>query len=877
MKWTGLNELRESFLSYFESKNHQRIKSYPLVPQGDKSLLLINSGMAPMKNYFLGISTPPSKRVTTCQKCIRTPDIERVGKTSRHGTYFEMLGNFSFGDYFKVEATKWAWEYVTEVIKMPIDRLWVSIYQDDDEAFDIWTKQVGVSPDRIVRLGKADNFWEIGSGPCGPCSEIYFDRGEQNGCGDENCAVGCDCDRFVEFWNLVFSQFNSDGKGNYELMQNPNIDTGMGLERLACIVQGVDNLFEVDTVQNIMKHIMKITKASYKTDEKTNVSLRVITDHIRSTTFMIADGVMPSNEGRGYVLRRLLRRAARHGRLLGVNAPFLFEVVETVVNENKSEYQELAQKCDYIKTIVEQEEISFCKTVEKGMELLTQILENCTDNKKSVSGEQAFKLYDTFGFPIDLTIEIAAEKGIEIQLEEFDKLMNEQKTKAREARKNAGVISWNDETLSSLGNAGTKFVGYSSNSVETKLQAIILNSELSETANEGDEIVIVVEKTPFYATSGGQTADIGKAWNNDCEINIFDCQKDNAGNYLHYGIVKNGSVKINDAVTVEIDTQNRVATMKNHTAAHLLQAALRNVLGEHVHQAGQQVDAKRMRFDFSHFSAVTKEQLLEIENQVNQKIMEAIPLQVEEMPLEQAQKIGAMALFSEKYSDTVRVCKISDYSIELCGGTHIDNTSKIGLFKIISEISVAAGTRRIEAATSLGVLELLNQSEMLLTNAQSLLKAPNSNDIITKINILQNDIKQKDKEISSLNEKMADSKLDEIFEKAQIIGDIKFVSGIFNGINATVLKAIGDKIKEREKNVVAVVASANDASSNLLCVCSDLAISKGLDANTIIKQASAVAGGKGGGRKDSAMAGISMPEKIEQALAASKEIVENLL
>jgi alanyl-tRNA synthetase len=878
MKWTGLNELRESFLSFFESKSHTRLKSYPLVPQGDKSLLLINSGMAPMKKFFLGQEVPPSKRVTTCQKCIRTPDIERVGKTSRHGTYFEMLGNFSFGDYFKVEATKWAWEYITEVIQMPLDRIWVSIYQDDDEAFEIWTKQVGVRAERIVRLGKEDNFWEIGSGPCGPCSEIYYDRGVENGCDNPNCAVGCDCDRFVEFWNLVFSQYNSDGKGNYELMEKPNIDTGMGLERLACITQGVDNLFEVDTVQNIMKHIMKIAKVSYKTDDKIDVSLRVITDHIRSTTFMVSDGVTPSNEGRGYVLRRLLRRAARHGRLLGIKDKFLFEVVDTVINENQSSYPELLAKKGYIKKIIEQEETSFCRTVDKGMELLGQVIDNnLKSNNKTISGQDAFKLSDTFGFPIDLTLEIAEEKGLNIDRDEFDKLMNEQRTRAREARKSAGAISWSEDTLSFLGNSGSEFVGYNQTSVTTKIQAILVDGEISQTAEQGQDVVIVVEKTSFYAVSGGQVAGIGKIYNDGGEVEVIDCQKDDSGNYLHYGVVTSGSFNVSDTVVVEIDNKNRLAIMKNHTTAHLLQASLRNVLGNHVHQAGQLVDANRLRFDFSHFSALTSEELSKIEDEVNDKILQAIPVDLQEMSIEDAQKIGAMALFSEKYGDVVRVCKVADYSIELCGGTHIDNTSKIGLFKIISESSVASGVRRIEATTSIGVLDLLTQNESLLKLSAESLKIADQNEIVNRINSLLVELKQKEKEISSLNEKIADNQIKSLVESATEIGGFKVITSKLKDVKPDVLKAIGDKLKERNSNVVAVICSVTEQKGNMLCVCGEESIKLGANAGKIIKEVSSIAGGKGGGRPDSAMAGISEFDKIDMALAQVSSVIQGLV
>ncbi len=712
MQWTGLNELREKYLAFFESKGHLRLPSFSLVPQGDKSLLLINSGMAPMKKYFTGEITPPRKRVTTCQKCIRTPDIERVGKTARHGTYFEMLGNFSFGDYFKHEATAWAWEFCTKVMELPVDRLWVSIYQDDDETFDIWTKEVGVDPSHIVRLGKEDNFWEHGSGPCGPCSEIYFDRGEQYGCGSPTCGVGCDCDRYVEFWNLVFTQFDNDGKGNYSPLEHPNIDTGMGLERLACIMQGVNNLFEVDTVQNIMKHVSRIAGVHYGDSERADVSLRVITDHIRSTTFMIGDGVMPSNEGRGYVLRRLLRRAARHGRLLGIREPFLYQVCETVIAENATAYPELSEKKDFIQKLIRVEEEAFEKTIDAGLSLLDEMLNSLTG--KVLSGADAFRLYDTYGFPLDLTQDILEEKGLEVGAEEFARLMAEQRERARSARKNAGMDAWKGSLNILQQMLPGKFVGYDTCTTETRVEAIIHDDQLVEAVEEGDEAIVLLSATPFYGESGGQVGDTGFIENDNATFEVQNTVKGVTGVVIQSGEVRQGTLKTGDVVTARVDEGRRHAIMRNHTAAHLLQAALRQVLGTHVEQAGQLVDGERVRFDFTHFSALTTEELAKVEALVNGWILEGIATDIREMPIEEARKLGAMALFGEKYGDIVRVVRVGDVSIEFCGGTHLDNTAKTGMFRIKSESSVASGVRRIEATTGRASLEAMKGVDLLI-------------------------------------------------------------------------------------------------------------------------------------------------------------------
>ena len=860
MEWTGLNELREKFLSFFESKQHTRLPSFPLVPIDDNSLLLINSGMAPMKKFFLGQATPPSKRVTTCQKCIRTPDIERVGKTSRHGTYFEMLGNFSFGDYFKVEATKWAWEFITEVLELPVDKLWVTIYLDDDEAFDIWTKQVGVSPDRIVRLGKEDNFWEIGTGPCGPCSEIYFDRGEEHGCGKPDCAVGCDCDRYVEFWNLVFSQFDNDGNGNYTKLEHPNIDTGMGLERLACIMQGVDNLFEVDTVQNIMKHIMKIAGVEYHQDEKTDVSLRVITDHIRSTTFMICDGVIPSNEGRGYVLRRLLRRAARHGRLLGIQENFLYKVVDTVINENKTAYPELLERADYIKKVVRIEEERFSKTIDQGIELLNQILDDISaseiENGK-LSGEQAFKLYDTFGFPVDLTKEIIAERGVDFDEDRFMELMEEQRERARNARAELDSVGWSDDILAGVEEFSFDFLGYEQLTTDATIKTIVKNGEIVDSVEEGDEAIILLDKTPFYAESGGQIGDAGTIQSDIGRFEVVDCKKSATGHYMHIGRMKSGILQKNDAVDAVVNVGRRKAIMRNHTAVHLLHAALRQVLGDHVHQAGSLVEPDRLRFDFSHFSAVTPEELKKVEILVNQKILEAIDVVTKEMSIDDAKKSGAMALFSEKYGDVVRVVGVGDYSVELCGGTHIQNTAQIGLFKIISESSVAAGIRRIEATTGLGVLKLLDDANQTIAQTAQALKLGDTHELVHKAAALHEQMKAQEKEIEQLNEKMAASSLDGIMQNAMDVDGIEFACSIVTGTKPEIMRKMGDRLKEEHPNMVALLCSFYEGKPSLMTVCGKEAIAKGMHAGKLMKQICTLAGGNGGGRPDSAMGGIS--------------------
>jgi len=874
MNWTGLNELREKYLSFFESKNHLRLPSFPLVPQNDKSLLLINSGMAPMKKFFLGQLTPPSKRVTTCQKCIRTPDIERVGKTSRHGTYFEMLGNFSFGDYFKHEATAWGWEFITKVMEMPIDKIWVSIYEDDDETFDIWTKEVGVSPQRIVRLGKEDNFWEHGTGPCGPCSEIYYDRGEKYGCGKETCCVGCDCDRYVEFWNIVFSQYDSDGKGTYTPLKNPNIDTGMGLERLACISQGVDNLFEVDTVANIMKHVGRIAGINYKDNAKSDVSLRVIADHIRGTVFMVGDGIIPSNEGRGYVLRRLLRRAARHGRLILVKGGFLTEVADTVINENASAYPELIEKRDYIKRVIQMEEERFSTTIDQGLLLLSADIEKLSvTDAKVLSGDDAFKLYDTFGFPLDLTREILSERDLEVDEDSFTALMKEQRERARAARAAGENVSWaqsNDEDTPE-----TKFEGYKALECEAVITAIIAGGERQGLAKGGDKISIILDKTVFYAESGGQVGDSGVLTTQNAVVRINDCKKSPTGRFLHIGEVISGRITIGEAVTAKVDIVRRSAIIRNHSAAHLLQAALRRVLGNHVRQAGQLVYDKLVRFDFTHFAALSREELDRIEEEVNEIILLGANVLTDEMTIAEANKTGAMALFGEKYGDVVRVVKMGDYSSEFCGGTHVNNTAKIGLFHIVSEYSVAAGVRRIEAVTGQNVLALLHAQEELISQTSAVLKASPA-ELVGKAAQLVGELRIKDRELETINSKMAASQLENLKADAKMINGIKIVTAVLKGTGADTLRIMTDRFRETEPNAVIVLAGITQGKINFAAACGSDAVNRGAHAGNLLKTAAKLTGGGGGGRPDSATAGGRDISKLDEAMATVEKAVAGL-
>ena len=884
MEWTGLNDLREKYLSFFETKGHLRLPSISLVPQNDKSLLLINSGMAPMKKYFTGEITPPRKRVTTCQKCIRTPDIERVGKTARHGTYFEMLGNFSFGDYFKHEAIAWAWEFCTKVLELPVDRIWVSIYENDDEAFDIWTKEVGVSPDRIVRLGKEDNFWEHGSGPCGPCSELYFDRGEEYGCGSPTCGVGCDCDRYVEFWNNVFTQFDSDGKGNYTPLDHPNIDTGMGLERLACIMQGVANLFEVDTVQNIMKHVGRIAGVTYGENEKTDVSLRVITDHLRSTTFLLGDGVMPSNEGRGYVVRRLLRRAARHGRLLGLHEPFLYQVCDTVIAENEKAYPELREKKDFIKKLIHVEEEAFGKTIDSGLSLLDEMRTGLEGTV--LPGADAFKLYDTYGFPVDLTKDILEEKGITVDEEEFTRLMTEQRARARAARKNAGTDAWKNNAGVTAELAPARFVGYDAFRCEAKVVAILRDDELVDGVSEGEEAVVALDVTPFYAESGGQVGDVGAITSDGASFDVINTVKAPNGVVLHLGAQTRGEIRVGDVVVAAVNEEERRATMRNHTAAHLLQAALRQVLGTHVEQAGQLVNAKRMRFDFTHFSALTTEEIAAVEALVNRWILAGLAADIREMPIDEAKKLGAMALFGEKYGDVVRVVRMGSteegtcVSTELCGGTHVDNTAKLGLFRILSESSVAAGVRRIEAVTGGNVLALIDEYRALLTQAADALKVGNYDEVPRRAVQLGNELKDSQRELQTIKSKMAAGKVEGLFRGAKEVDGIKVVSAAFTGTGSDAVRAMCDRCRDANiPNVVAVLAGIMEdkGSVSFACYCGPEAVAKGAHAGNIVREVAKICGGKGGGRPDSAMAGGKDLTRVDDAINAVDDILEKLL
>ncbi len=874
MEWTGLNELREKYLRFFESKGHLRLPSFSLVPKNDASLLLINSGMAPMKKYFTGEVTPPRKRVTTCQKCIRTPDIERVGKTARHGTYFEMLGNFSFGDYFKHEATAWAWEFCTEVLELPADRIWVSIYENDDEAFDIWTKEVGVSPDRIVRLGKEDNFWEHGSGPCGPCSELYFDRGEQYGCGSPTCGVGCDCDRYVEFWNNVFTQFDNDGNGNYTPLDHPNIDTGMGLERLACIMQGVANLFEVDTVQNIMKHISRIAGVTYGESEATDVSLRVITDHIRSTTFMIGDSVMPSNEGRGYVLRRLLRRASRHGRLLGLHRPFLYEVCATVIAENRSAYPELEEKKDFIVRVIRNEEEAFEKTIDSGLSLLEAMLKDVKGD--ILSGEDAFKLYDTYGFPVDLTRDILEEKGIAVDEERFDELMAEQRARARAARKDAGADAWKaNPGIAEQLEVGS-FVGYDALTATAAVTAIIRGDELVETLGEGESATVVLDTTPFYGESGGQVGDIGVITAEGLRFVVTDTQKTASGVVLHSGTLETGTLNVGNTVEAAVDAVARAAVMRNHSAAHLLQAALRRVLGTHVEQAGQLVSPDRMRFDFTHFSALTAEELAEVECLVNEWILSGVGVDVREMPIDEARKLGAMALFGEKYGDVVRVVTMGGVSIELCGGTHADNTAKLGLFHILTETSVAAGVRRIEAVTGAGVLSLLNAYHGELSRASEVMKANGAEDVVRRASQLVTEWKDAQREVQTLRSQQAAQKAGDLFADAVDCGTVKLVTAVLPEMDGSELRELCDRCKDRapDKAVVVLAGTSQEKQSvTFVCWCTKEAVAAGANAGAIVREVASLCGGKGGGKPDMAMAGGKDLSAVPVAMDKVADIV----
>ena len=887
MQWTGLNELREKYLSFFESKGHLRLGSFPLVPKNDNSLLLINSGMAPMKKWFLGQEEPPRRRVTTCQKCIRTPDIERVGITARHGTYFEMLGNFSFQDYFKTEAINWAWEFLTKVLEIPADLLYISVYEDDDEAWDIWTKQVGIPEDHMVRFGKEDNFWEHGSGPCGPCSEIYFDRGPEHGCGKPDCKVGCDCDRYMEVWNLVFSQFDSDGKGTYTRLEKPNIDTGMGLERLACVMQNVGNLFEVDTVRAILNHVERISGHIYGQDEKTDISIRVITDHIRSTTFMVSDGILPSNEGRGYVLRRLLRRAARHGRMLGIDRPFLTELVDTVIHENKAGYPELEEHADYIKKVIGTEEERFYKTIDQGLNILNGLIDNITKaalsgKEKILSGIDAFKLNDTFGFPLDLTREIAAEAGITVDEENFQVEMKKQKEKARQDRLSRDISGWSADLFGELNAEPTVFTGYDVLEDKGTVLALSDGEELLEAVSTDDGakegVLVVLDRTPFYAESGGQVADTGTIVTaSGARLEVKAVKKTPKGYFVHTCTLTEGTAIVGETATASVSKGRRRAIARNHTSAHLLQKALREVLGSHVHQAGSYEDDERVRFDFTHFSAVTPEELALVEHIVNQKIFEALDVTVQNMPLAEAKKMGAMALFGEKYGEIVRVVDINGWSTEFCGGTHVSNTAQLGCFKILSESSVAAGVRRIEGTTGFGVLRLLDERTEMLHKVAGSLKVNNLKDLPLRAEGMAAEVKSLTKELEQVKAEVATSKIDGLFENAAEVNGIHIVTAYLSGTAPEALRGMCEKIRDKAPNVVSALVGSTDGKISLVVCCGKGAQDAGLKAGVLVKQIAAIAGGNGGGKPDLAMAGLKDATKIDEALNAVPGIVAGIL
>ena len=884
MQWTGLNELREKYLSFFESKGHLRLDSFPLVPKNDPSLLLINSGMAPMKKWFLAQEEPPRHRVTTCQKCIRTPDIERVGITARHGTFFEMLGNFSFQDYFKDEVIPWAWEFLTsdEWMAIPKDRLHISVYEEDDEAYDIWTKKVGIAPDHMVRLGKEDNFWEHGSGPCGPCSEIYFDRGPEYGCGKPTCGVGCDCDRYMEIWNLVFSQFDADGKGHYERLARPNIDTGMGLERLACVMQNVGNLFEVDTVQSVLHHVEHIAGKTYKQDPKTDISIRVITDHIRSCTFMVSDGILPSNEGRGYVLRRLLRRAARHGRMLGIDHPFLVDLVETVIQSSESAYPELREHDAYIKKVIGTEEANFARTIDAGMNILNNMIDRLEKaHQKLLSGMDAFKLNDTFGFPLDLTKEIAAEQGLEIDEDGFHAEMKKQKERARAERLKKNISGWSEDLFGALEAEPTVFTGYDTLTDKGTVVALsdeeTLTDAIATDEEAKDGVLVVLDKTPFYAEMGGQAADHGVLNGAECSLRVLDVKKTPKGYYVHTCVLESGIVKVGDVLTAQVDKGYRMAIARNHTATHLLQAALREVLGDHVHQAGSYQDASITHFDFTHFSAVTPEELARVQKIVNDKIFESMNVTVQEMPVEEAKKLGAMALFGEKYGKVVRVVDIEGWSTEFCGGTHVKNTAQIGGFKIVSESSVA-GIRRIEAVTGRNLLIRANLQEAMLHDVANTLKANNVAALPARAEAVMAENKAMSRELEEMKARIAASKVDSLFDNAEEADGVKIASAYFTGTTGDTLRGMCDSIRDKAVNpVVAVLVGKAEDKITMAVTVNKLAQEKGLKAGVLVKELSAIAGGKGGGKPDFAMAGLKDETKIDEALASVSAIVKKAL
>ena len=872
----GVNELREMFLSFFESKGHLRLPSFSLIPQNDASLLLINSGMAPMKPYFTGEVEPPRHRVCTCQKCIRTGDIENIGKTARHGTYFEMLGNFSFGDYFKREAIHWSWEFLTKVVGLDENRLYPSIYENDDEAFDIWNKEVGVPADRIFRFGKEDNFWEHGSGPCGPCSEIYYDRGPEYGCGKPGCTVGCDCDRYIEIWNNVFSQFDNDGHGHYTELKQKNIDTGMGLERLACVCQNVDSLFDVDTVMNITHKVSQLTGAHYGETEKRDVSLRVITDHIRSATFMICDGILPSNEGRGYVLRRLLRRAARHGKLLGVNDPFLYQVVDTVIHENEGQYPDLREKQTYITKVIRTEEENFGRTIDGGMKIFSDLLaEHKQKLEKIFSGADAFRLYDTFGFPIDLTMEMAADEGLSVDENAFQKLMQEQKERAREARKALGDLGWAGVEFGKDVPA-TEFVGYDHSECDAKIVAIVADEELREEVAAGAEAVVVLDQSPFYAEMGGQVADHGTITADGVVFTVADVQKNKGGKFMHYGRLAQGVLHVGDTVHAAIDMERRKAIQRAHSTTHLLDAALKKVLGDHVHQAGSLVEPDRLRFDFTHFEAISPEELRQVEELVNDAVLEGYPVVTEVLPIEEAKKKGAVAMFGEKYGESVRVVEMSDFSVEFCGGTHVDNTAKAGPFRIKSESSVASGVRRIEATCGKLSLKAMESSQGVLSRAAQFLKTAPSG-LLERMEQQANEMKQLRQALEKFKAEASLGEARQFLASAKTVKDLHVLATTRSGVDTAELRTMGDFLRDKDPKAVAVIASINGEKITFLAVCGKEAVARGIKAGDLVRHVSAICGGKGGGKPDSAMGGGSDPLKVDDALASVDDFVSEKL
>ena len=871
----GVNQLRKMFLEFFESKGHLALKSFSLVPHNDKSLLLINSGMAPLKPYFTGQEIPPRRRVTTCQKCIRTGDIENVGKTARHGTFFEMLGNFSFGDYFKEEAIQWTWEFLTEVVGLDPDRLYPSVYVDDDEAFEIWNKKIGIPAERIFKFGKEDNFWEHGSGPCGPCSEVYYDRGEKYGCGKPDCTVGCDCDRYMEIWNDVFTQFDNDGNGNYTELEQKNIDTGMGLERLASVVQDVDSIFDVDTIKALRDHVCRLADAEYGKEYNSDVSIRVITDHIRSVTFMISDGIMPSNEGRGYVLRRLLRRACRHGRLLGIEKGFLPELAETVIEGSKDGYPELEEKKEFILKVISKEEEQFNKTIDQGLGILSDMIGKMeAEGTKTLGGEDAFRLYDTYGFPLDLTKEILEEKGMDVDEEGFRECMEVQRKKARDAREVTNYMGADVTVYESIDpNVTSTFVGYDRLSHESEVTVLTTETEIVDALSDGEKGTIFVQETPFYATSGGQEADTGYIRTAEGEFRVEDTVKFLGGKIGHVGVMTKGMIKTGDKVTLEVDAKKRALSARNHSATHLLQKALRTVLGTHVEQAGSSVNEDRLRFDFTHFSAMTPEELKKVEEIVNEKIAAALPVVVKNMPIKEAKKTGAQALFGEKYGDIVRVVNMGDFSIEFCGGTHVQNTSEIAAFKIISETGVAAGVRRIEALTSEGLMKYYDELEEKLKNAAHLLKATPDN-LADKITHLMSENKALHSEVESLKSRMAQDAVGDVMDQVKEVKGVKLLAAEVDGVDMNGLRDLGDQLKEKLGDGVVVLASANEGKVSLMATATEGAMKKGAHAGNLVKGIAGCVGGGGGGRPNMAQAGGKNPSGIKDALEKAAEVLE---